>query len=84
VNSKFEDLLIVCKKSKIMFVFNKKSLKIKTILDFKKSKAKKYFLEKIEKIDFGFVSLDDKSWVESFASFSEIYYMCDDVVYLDM
>jgi hypothetical protein len=83
LNSEFDDLLIVCHKSKIMFVFNKKSLKIKTILDFKKSKAKKYFCEKIEKIDFGFVSLDDKSWVESFADFSDIYYMCDDVVWLN-
>lgn len=83
INSEFDDLLIVCLKSNIMFVFNKKSLKIKIILDFDESKAKKNFCEKIEKTGFGFVNLDDKSWVESFADFSDIYYMCDDVVWLN-
>ena len=83
VNSKFEDLLIVCEKSKIMFVFNKKNPVIKTVLDLKKSKVNKHFSEKIEKIDFGFVLLDDKSWIESFADFSDIYYMCDKVVWLN-
>ena len=66
-----------------MFVFNKKNPVIKTVLDLKKSKVNKHFSEKIEKIDFGFVLLDDKSWIESFADFSDIYYMCDKVVWLN-
>jgi hypothetical protein len=84
VNSKFEDLLIVCEKSKIMFVFNKKNPVIKTVLDLKKSKIDKFLCEKIEKIDFGYVFLDEKSWIESFADFSDIYYICDDVMFLDL